>query len=33
MATIAGVGSVVGIWQNNRAYRLMKKYYKRAKKK
>ncbi len=28
MATIAAVGSVVRIYQNNRAYRLAKKHYK-----
>jgi hypothetical protein len=32
-ATIAAVGSVVRVAQNERAYRLMRKMYKRAKKK
>jgi len=32
-ATIAAVGSLVRIWQNNRSYRLMKKHYKQARKK
>jgi hypothetical protein len=32
-ATIAAVGSVVRVAQNERSYRLMRKMYKRAKKK
>ena len=33
MATLAAVGSVVRVWQNQRSYRLMSKAYKRKKKK
>jgi hypothetical protein len=33
MASIAALGSVFRVWQNNRSYRLMRKMYKRAKKK
>ena len=33
MATIAALGSVVRVAQNERSYRLMRKMYKKAKKK
>jgi hypothetical protein len=33
MASIAGVGSLIRIYQNNRAYSLAKKHYKAMKKK
>ena len=32
MATVAAVGSLVRVWQNQRSYRLMSKAYKRKKK-
>ena len=32
-ATVAAVGSLVRVWQNQRSYRLMSKAYKRKKKK
>jgi hypothetical protein len=33
MASAATIVGLIRIWQNNRAYRLMKKHYKRTKKK
>ena len=32
-ATVAAVGSLVRVWQNQRSYRLMSKVYKKRKKK
>ena len=33
MATVAAVGSLVRVWQNQRSYRLMSKVYKKKKRK